>query len=317
LPRGLPKGLKQTDNLQIQLRQLLRQTLGSTVDLVDFTITHRLHDYFVLLVRLSHPAMQVVVKLAGREAPLACPFDRTAALHGLVAAQTSIPMPEVFAVDVSYKSFPWRYLLKRYIPGQEWAQVRGQMNKEELANAYRQIGGAVAQLHAIRFPAFGELAADGTIQSGAPCLTALVERARCFIKSERSRDLFLSVLDKNAGLFADVRSARLCHEDLHRHNILFHYQEGQWRLATILDFDKAWAGHAESDLARLDLWRGMMGRGFWEAYEKVHPRDVLYQWRRPIYQLLWCLEYARPTAQHLADTQHVCAELGLASIEQF
>jgi fructosamine-3-kinase len=278
---------------------------------------HQQRDYFVLLVQLRQPSMQVIVKLAGREAPLACPFDRTATLHRLVAAQTAIPMPEVLAVDVSYKSFPWRYFIKRYIPGQEWAQVRGQMNEEELANAYRQMGEAVAQLHAIRFPAFGELAADGTIQGNASCLTALAERARTFIKSEHSRDLFLSVLDKNANLFADVGEANLCHEDLHGHNILFHFEQGQWRLATILDFDKAWAGHAESDLARLELWRGMMGKGFWETYEKLHPLDGLYQRRRPIYQLLWCLEYARPTAEHLTDTQRVCAELGLAAIEHF
>ncbi len=317
MPRVSPEGSKQTDNLQIQLRQLLPQTLGSRVELVDFTILRRQHDYFVLLVQLRQPSIQVVVKLAGRESPLACPFDRTATLHRLVAAQTSIPMPEVLAVDVSYEKAPWRYFIKRYIPGQEWAQVRDQMNEEELANAYRQIGEAVAQLHGIRFPAFGELAADGTVQSGGPCFTALAERARSFIGSEHLRDLFLSVLDENANLFADVGDASLCHEDLHQHNILFQFEQGQWRLATILDFDKAWAGHGESDLARLELWRGMMGKGFWEAYEKVHPRDDLYQRRCPIYQLLWCLEYARPTAQHLADTQRVCEELGLASIEHF
>jgi aminoglycoside phosphotransferase (APT) family kinase protein len=299
------------------LRRLLRQALGSTVELVDFTITHRLHDYSVLLAQLRQPSIQVVVKLAGREAPLACPFDRTAALHCLVAARTCIPMPEVLAVDVSCEKVPWRYFIKRYIPGQEWAEVRGQMNEEELANTYRQIGEAVAQLHAIRFPAFGELAADGTIQSDTACLIALGDRARRFIKSERSRDLFLSVLDKNASLFAEVRHASLCHEDLHGHNILFHLKQGQWRLAAILDFDKAWAGHAESDLARLELWRGMVGRGFWGTYTKTHSLDPLYRRRRPIYQLLWCLEYARPTARHLADTNRVCAELGLASMEQF
>ncbi len=91
----------QTNIPHDQLRQLLRQTVASSVELVDFTITHRLHDYFVLLAQLAQPSVQVVMKLAGREAPLACPFDRTAALHHLVAAQTAIPMPEVLAVDVT------------------------------------------------------------------------------------------------------------------------------------------------------------------------------------------------------------------------
>jgi Ser/Thr protein kinase RdoA (MazF antagonist) len=51
-------------------------------------------------------------------------------------------------------------------------------------------------------------------------------------------------------------------DDLHGHNILFQYDLGKWRLATILDFDKAWAGHAESDLARLEIWKGMASEAF-------------------------------------------------------
>ncbi|MGB8648350.1 MAG: phosphotransferase [Anaerolineae bacterium] len=261
--------------------------------------------------------MEVVVKLAGRDAPLACPFDRTAVLHRLVAAKTNIPMPEVLAVDVSYQTVPWRYFIKRYIPGQEWARVREHMNQEELAAAYQQIGDAVGQLHAIHFPSFGELSAEGAIRNDTPYMTALIERARHFIQNERLRDFFLSVLEQNAYLFSDVRQASLCHEDLHWHNILFRLEEGQWRLATILDFDKAWAGHSESDLARLEFWKGMMGKEFWWGYEKIHRIEPLYPRRRPIYQLLWCLEYAQPTAEHLADTRRVCAELGLAPIEHF
>ncbi len=196
-------------------------------------------------------------------------------------------------------------------------QVRERMNRHELAEAYQQIGEAVAQLHAIHFPAFGELSTDGTVSHGAPYLTTLGERARRFVQNERLRDLFLSVLEQSADLFSDVRDPGLCHEDLHGHNILFRLEEGGWRLATILDFDKAWAGHNESDLARLEFWRGMLGQAFWPAYERIHRIDPLYQKRRPIYQLLWCLEYAQPTAEHLADTRRVCAELGLGPIEHF
>jgi len=39
-----------------------------------------------------------------------------------------------------------------------------------------------------------------------------------------------------------------------------------------------------------------------------------YEGRRPLYQLLWCLEYADASAQHAADTVRVCAELGIAPI---
>ncbi len=313
---GVPMQLETITSLD-QLLQLLKQTIGTKVALTDYRIGNRHHDYLVLLAQLCHPSIEVAVKLAGPEAPLACPFERTAMLHRLVATGTDIPMPEVLAVDTSYQTWPWRYLIKTHIPGQEWAVVQRQMNREELSNAYQQIGNAVAQLHTIHFPAFGELAADGAVQGDEPYLTALTEHARSSIKHAHLWDLFFSVLEKQRALFLDIHEASLCHEDLHQHNILFQYRQGRWHLATILDFDKAWAGHHETDLARLELWKGMTSNEFWGAYKAIRSVEPLYTQRRPIYQLLWCLEYARPTAEHLVDTQRLCVELGLPCLERF
>jgi aminoglycoside phosphotransferase (APT) family kinase protein len=314
-PEPLPTEL---NTLRAQLSQLLRQVLGTRVELVDYEIGNQRHDYLVVLARLRHPTIAVVIKLAGPDAPVACPFDRTATLHRLVAACTTISMPEVMAVDGSYQTWPWRYFIKCYTPGQEWATLQPRMKKQELSEAYQQIGNAVTQLHSIRFPSFGELATDGSVQDGTPSIiTALGQRAERSIQHTRLRDLFLTTLDRYAHLFSDVRTASLCHDDLHRHNILFQRRDEKWHLATILDFDKAWAGHHESDLARLEFWRGMTGQEFWRGYEMVHSVEPLYKQRRPIYQLLWCLEYARPTAEHLADTRRVCAELGIPHVERF
>lgn len=299
------------------LVQLLKEGLGSKVRLVDYKIGNQHHDYLVLLVQVQQPSLEVVVKLAGPGAPYPCPFDRTAALHRLVAAKTSIPMPEVIAVDTSYRKWPWRYMIKVHVQGDEWARVRHQMNEGQLSNAYRQIGSAVAQLHTIGYPAFGELNVDGQVVKGDPYLIALKERINSSVKNIRLRDYFFSVLSQYSHLFDDICTPNLCHEDLHQHNILFEKRKGQWGLATILDFDKGWAGHREIDTARLDLWTGMTNADFWQAYEEIHKVDTLYKQRRPVYQLLWCLEYAQPTARHLADTQQVCKELGVPPIESF
>lgn len=300
-----------------QLLQLLRQTLGTQVEWVDCKIGNQLHEYLVLLVQLRHPSMEVVIKLAGPEAPRASFFDRTAMLNHLVATLTTIPMPEILAVNMSYQAWPWRYLIKTYIPGQEWAAVREQMNEEELSSAYQQIGMAVAQLHTIQFPTFGELATDGSVQGDDSYLTAFTQRASRSIIGPHSRKLFLSVLDEHRQLFLDVHRASLCHEDLHKHNILFQHRQGQWRLATILDFDKAWAGHHEIDLARMEFWRGMTNNEFLRLYEGICPVEPQYKLRRPIYQLLWCLEFAQPTEEHLRDTQRLCAQQGFPILERF
>ncbi len=303
--------------LHEQLIQLLQQIFGTQVELVEVKTGNQQPDYLVLLVHLRHPSIRIVIKLAGPEAQMAGSFERTAMLHRLVAASTSIPMPEILAFDTSFKTWPWRYLIKTWIPGREWAKVRPHLDDKALSNVYHQIGMAVAQLHNVQFPMFGELDVDGGVIGDENYLSVLVERARARIKGNRSRDLFFSVLDKQQDLFLEVHKARLCHEDLHHHNLLFQYRQGQWHLATILDFDKAWAGHHEVDLARMEFWRGMMGKEFWQPYEAICPLEPQYDLRRPIYQLLWCLEVAWPSVEHLRDTQRLCMENGYPIPDRF
>lgn len=305
------------DVVQNPLVTLLQQTFGNKVELVRKIIVKQQHDYLVLIIWLRHPTKKLVVKLAGPESAMASRFDRTAMLHRLVASNTSIPMPEILAVDVSCRAFPWRYLIRTYLPGWEWWAIQQHLSPEESAEAHRQIGAAVAQLHGIHFPAFGEMAADGGVEAGGSFQYAFKRRAQKSIPSPRLLEMFLSLVEQHRQLFLDITPACLCHEDLHAYNILFHRRHAQWRLATLLDFDKAWAGHHEIDLARLEFWRGVIGQEFWPVYKSVIPLDPRYELRRPIYQLLWCLEYARETPQHLEDTQGLCARLGLPPIDGF
>ncbi len=98
------------------LRLLLKEKIGSSVEIVDYKIGNQRRDYLVVLVQLRSPALELVVKLAGPEAPYDYPFERTAVIHHLVAANTTIRMPEIIAVDVSYQAWPWRYLIKPTFP---------------------------------------------------------------------------------------------------------------------------------------------------------------------------------------------------------
>ena len=127
----------------------------------------------------------------------------------------------------------------------------------------------------------------------------------------------MGVVEDHKNLFEDVGSACIAHEDLHQHNILFENRRGNWQLAAVLDFDKAWAGHHEIDLARLEFWRGMTNSDFWEAYQATHQVDAQYRYRQPVYQLLWCLEFARNTAEHIRDTQRLFKEHGFPCPQSF
>jgi len=294
-----------------QLLQLLQDTFGRGVRLLDCQVGKQAHDYLVLIAQLEQPALKVVIKIAGPEAPLASQFERTAMLQDLVARQTNIPMPETHAVNMSFQRWPWRYVIKTFLEGEMWVAVHDQLTERECSAAFRQLGHAVAQLHQIEFPAFGELAADGSVQAEPDYLPAFTGRARRSIISDRLFASFREALERRRKLFVGVEHPVLCHEDLHGYNILFERNKGSWRLATIIDFDKAWAGHNQIDLARMDIWKGMTSWAFWEAYHEIHPVDSLYVERRLLYQLLWCFEYAENTAQHLADTQRLCKELGV------
>ena len=296
------------------MQSFLQEILGTTIRVSHVKVAKRLDDYLVLLVSFPGTDQRLVVKAAGRDAPLASQFDRTAALHPLVYARTHIRMAEIFAADTSLKAYPWRYLVKTYLPGVSFAQARQTMSQTEIANAFSQIGSAVGELHAIHFPAYGELDGNLKLVPGLKLLEALQERARMIIKSIAHRELYLEILEKRRAWFNGEGHSSLVHEDLHAYNLLFQRDTDVWQLATILDFDKAWAGPAESDLARLEFWRGMMHPQFWQAYLTISQVDEGYSERRALYQLLWCLEYAEATEQHLQDTQAVCRLLGIPEI---
>lgn len=299
-------------------RELIRAAVGTRANLDDVQVLNHHQQYWVLLARLSHPDRQLIVKLAGENAPLASDFERTAALHRLLRAQTTLNIAEVLAADTSRLEYPWRYLIKTYIEGQEWRDVQPRLDEAQQRHAYAQIGNAVAQIHSVRFPQFGELDSTAFPSDGTDdYLQALQERAQKSIRQPHLLETFLTLLQSRSVLFAGVKGACLCHEDLHHRNLLFTQQSGEWELATVLDFEKAWVGHREIDLARLELWDGMVGDGFWSAYTPLHALDDSYTERRPIYQLLWCFEYAVNRERHLQDTNRLCEQLGLPPVTRF
>lgn len=301
-----------------EIDALLKATVGSQIQLVGCRVVNDQPAYRVLIVRTRQPNMQLVVKLAEPGSTMASNFDRSAALYQRIARETRLSMPDVMAYDVTLKEWPWRYMIYTYLPGTLWMALRKRLDGSKQAKAYRQIGEAVGQLHSIEFPAFGEIDGLGQVQPvEKSCQAALQRHADRIIPSPRSRELFQAVLDTRADLFDSVRAAGLCHDDLHHANVLFSRRGGEWRLTRILDFDKAWAGPVESDLARLELWRGMTSPDFWAGYCALRDVPEGYPERRPVYQLLWCLEYARPTREHLNDTRKVCVELDCEIIERF
>jgi fructosamine-3-kinase len=300
------------------IETLAREVFGPRCRvLARHPVTHG-DDHVAVFATLVFPARVVVLKLA--DATSATCFSREAAIQRRVARETSVPVCEVLDVDDSCQRFPWRYLMMAHAPGMAWRDGLKRMSPHARYDIFRQLGKATAALHGLRYPRFSEVDSDLPLPEGrerSAFLSALEARARRRIANPAHADLFATVLQAHASDFADITDPRLTHEDLNPSNLLLVPGEDEnddWRLAAVLDFGSAWAGCHESDIARLELWRDMMGDGFTEGYTASLPIAADYPTRRLIYQLLWCLEYARPTAQHHADTAHVCATLDIPPV---
>src|SRR5258708_38883662 len=88
------------------LLTILRQTFGPACRIADTTYQTRAEDYVVLLARLEQPALEVIVKLAGPRAPLACPVHRMAATAPLLRPHTPVPVFRVGAGGASSPPLP-------------------------------------------------------------------------------------------------------------------------------------------------------------------------------------------------------------------
>ncbi len=290
-------------------RDVVRAEVGADAEVARVEALQGGTEDAVLRLTLAGVPRRLVLKLSGSCAGSAVDFRRTATVARL-AEEAGAPVAAVLAVDTSRRAGPWAYLLQEHVEGTEWARVRPVLDEGQTARAHREIAAALLAVQSVRFDGFGELDAGGQ-PAGGELADALRRRADLRIGDERRRELFLEVLEREAALFSDAGTASLSHDDLHHANVVFRLAGGGWHLAGLLDWDKAWAGPAESDVARMALWDDMTGPGFWEAYRTDVPAADGWERRALVHQLLWCLEYDVGTARHAADTTAVCRRLGV------
>jgi aminoglycoside phosphotransferase (APT) family kinase protein len=241
-------------------------------------------------------------------------FDtgRTAAVTALARA-AGVPVPAVVARGPSVLRAGWSSVLWEHADGQQWRAVRPGLRPAEVRVAHEALAHALLALQSVGFDGLGELAVAGAglrVVGRGGLVDALRQRAALRVRDGRRRAAFERVLVREADLLEHAPDAVLCHDDLHSANVLFSPAARGWRLTAVLDWDKAWAGPAESDVARMALWDDMTGPGFWEVYRTAVPEREGWPRRAALHQLLWCLEYAAPTARHRADTAALWAALG-------
>jgi aminoglycoside phosphotransferase (APT) family kinase protein len=253
------------------------------------------------VLRVHARGAALVLKLRWSTARPTVDYARTAAAQRL-AGDAGVPVP---AVVTAGDDGTVQHLLQEHVDGAEWRQVRPQLRPRELAAASAQIAEAVLALQSVTLPAFGALDEP----TGGSVLDALRARVALRIPRAAERAVALDVLAGHAGLFASQPDATLTHDDLHHANVLFRRDASRWRLAAMLDWDKAWAGPPESDVARMAFWDDMTDPSFWSVYRAGRAQQDGWEERARIYQLLWCLEYDVTTRRHRRDTADLLARL--------
>jgi aminoglycoside phosphotransferase (APT) family kinase protein len=245
-------------------RTHLRSVLGSEDSVTRVERLQVGPERSVLRLTLSRPPRRLVLKVAGPGIPAEVDFQRTTAVLCL-ARDAGVPVPNVLAAGTSNGSGQWSYLLQEHVEGVVWRRLRPLLGPDEIRTAQREIATALLRMQSLRFGSFGELNAAGQ-PAGDDLVPALRRRAELRIANPRWRTAFLDLLDRMSSLFADQMRSTLCHDDLQHTNLIFRAERGSWKLAAVLDWDKAWAGPPESDVARMAFWDDMTGDGFWEVY---------------------------------------------------
>lgn len=289
--------------------------LGRGGAVVGVTVLGARDDQTVLEVALARPARRVVLKVSGpggTAGPGAAPrldVERTAAVLAL-ARRAGASVPPVLAADGSCRSGPWQYLLLEHVEGVEWRAVRPLLGPDEVAQVHREVAEALLAAQSVDLPSFGELDAAAR-PAGLELLAALHRRADLLVVEPGPRAELHELLEREAALFTAAQRPTLTHDDLHHGNVVLREDHDGWHLAALLDWDEAWAGPAESDVARMAFWDDMTGPGFWEVYRAAVPAADGEAERALFHQLLWCLERDDPSPRHAADTADLRRRLRL------
>jgi len=296
--RPLEEGVVVVDpELREHVRSLVIAELGSAAQLARVEPLQESPRGVVLRLEVTGWPGPLVLTLAGGD------HERTAAVMRLARA-AGVPVPDVVAVGDGY-------LLRAHVEGTEWQRLRPHLGHDAVRSVHRRFAETLLAIQSVAMESFGELDHRGR-PTGHSQVEALHRRADLRIEDTPSRDLFHAVLDRDADLFPGAQPT-LVHDDLHHGNVVLAQEAGEWQVAGVLDWEKAWAGPAESDLARMAFWDDMTGPGFWEVYRAAVPEDDGYARRALVHQLLWCLEYDDGTTRHARDTADVRAALGIAS----
>lgn len=195
-------------------------------------------------------------------------------LHRILL-NAGVPVPAVLAGRTENEGA----LLLEHVPGKVLGDVTKELPAEASRAAWRDCGEALRKVHTVQFAEgeFGVIVGNRVEQPAADSwanwrMHNLLHHARELNDTHGLRmpiDELGSVLEDALPRF-DVFQPCLLHNDAHVWNVLVDTNSTGCRCTGWLDWEYAWVGDPNWDLARTDIWRirdiGATPESFWDGY---------------------------------------------------
>lgn len=209
-------------------------------------------------INLTNPDIQLHLRVySGKDAEVRTNKERV--IYDLIAKQTSVPVPTIYALDSSRAVTSEVFSLQSSLPRVNLEAVCRELSADEQKNIALQTGECLGQLHTICFSGFGEEVSESAVGkefSWSKFFLGFISKNIDWCESQGTIDGNLADslrehIAKWQWLLPKDQPAVLVHKDFHLGNIKVQKdQNGSWRTSGIYDFEHAIAGHNEFDFAK-------------------------------------------------------------------
>lgn len=202
--------------------------------------------------------------------------------------QAGVPVSEVTAWDNSKTLIDRDYMLVKYIEDTS-PLIEVKLSAEESDRIHFEVGKYARKINGITSESFGRVKGkrfsswSGFFEYELADWKEKVLEHEVF--SEQETDRILSAFRRNRHLFDQIKEPCLIHTDLWAGNILLKKVNERYRVAAIIDIDRALFGDIEFELA--SGW--MINKSFLSGYGKIPEETKESRIRKKLYQIFYQL----------------------------